>query len=225
MQSKSSFDEQLRHSGRVLIPAGAICDVSSFLRELGPLIPADSENNEYRDLVPYSRTTAPKASMSAFVGTDEQPMHTDRAHVPTPPRYVALQCINPGETSCSTSLWISDTEMLTRDRPQLLTNAQWVFSGGQKPFYSPIVEWFRQQFRLRFDPCCMRPAGFCQKEISDACNLIKRYARLETVEWHSGTLLILDNWQCLHGRAVGSHEAPSRRLRRWYIGGRDGLGQ
>jgi hypothetical protein len=201
-------------------------DMVTLLRGLGPTIQAGCANAEYHDLVPYSKSAAPPGSMSSFVGTGAQPMHTDRAHSANPPRYVVLQCVHPGEVSCPTFIWVTDGPSLGRDRPTLLTRAQWVFHDGRcAPFYAAILEFKTNRLKLRFDPCCMRPASFCRSEAKDAIDLLKRYTRQSTVEWQAGSFLFLDNWRCLHARATGAERAPSRRLRRWYIGDRDGLGE
>jgi len=61
------------------------------------------------------------ASMSARTGADEQPMHTDTAYAPYPPRYLVFQCLDPGEAPCSTNVLVLDVGRLKVDRPQVLT--------------------------------------------------------------------------------------------------------
>lgn len=221
----SAYDA-LYDDGWALIHPSHIDDLYSLLRPLGEIVPTNIEQAEFRDLVPYSRSAAPARSMSSFVGTDEQPMHTDRAHVPTPPRYLALQCLERGEASCPTYVWALDSDRILTERPQILTSPAWVFDDGvNAPFYSAIVESSGQRIRARFDPFCMRAASFSENTLPEAANSLSCYTRHSIVEWETGSLLLINNWACLHARGPGGAHAPSRRLRRWYIGGKHGLAE
>jgi len=165
--------------------------------------------------------------MSSLFGTDAQPMHTDRAHVPHPPRYVFLECIEQGESACSTHLWPLDCGGLLMDRPSILTHPQWVFHDGvRSPFYGSVLEIHRQSgIKIRYDSCCMKAASGCRANVEDAGAVLDRYTKRFAVEWVKGALLIIDNWRCLHARGPGSAASPSRRLRRWFTGENNGLGE
>ena len=134
-------------------------EIPESIRGLGPVIPPMRGNEEYRDLIPYKAASAPLGSMSSITGTGEQPMHTDGAFLPLPPRFIVLQCLNTGESPCPTHLWIVDHGTILRDRPRPLADPHWVFQGGgHSPFYSSIVEVRGTEMRARFDPFCMRPS-------------------------------------------------------------------
>lgn len=224
--TKLSAYEALLDNGWALIPASYIGDLYSLLRSLGELVSTGNGRAEFRDLVPYARSAAPARSMSSFTGTDEQPMHTDRASEPTPPRYLALQCLERGEVSCPTYVWVLDSARILAERPQILTSPVWVFHDGvNAPFYSAIVGSSGNCLKARFDPFCMRAASFSANTLTEAANSLKHYTRRSIVEWETGSLLLINNWVCLHARGPGGAEAPSRRLRRWYIGGKHGLAE
>jgi hypothetical protein len=209
----------------VLVAPERVNNICLLLQTLGRVSHGDTGEAEYRDLIPHSKSAAPRHSMSSFVGTDEQPMHTDRAHVPDPPRYVVFQCISLGERSCPTHLWTLDFARLLREDPLELAEPQWVFFDRiQSPFYSPIIQANQHGIvMVRFDPCCMKAASFCRRTVAEAQELLKKHARRVTINWRDREILILDNWRCLHARGPGSAGSPSRKLRRWYIGERDGL--
>jgi hypothetical protein len=209
----------------VYIPPAFAGDTSELLNSLGPSLSSCAGGTKCQDLIPYTKFAAPRNSMSAVIGTGAQPMHTDQAHSPSPPRYVVLKCIEPGEGRCPTHLWIPKLDQFARDRSSILTTVQWVFDDRRSsPFYSSILESLKEGRRIRFDPCCMRPSSFCRDRVEDASDLLKRQSRWVAVEWEMDAVLVFDNWRCLHARAAGSARAPSRRLRRWYIGDRNGLG-
>lgn len=123
---------ELKASGWWLIPPGLATVPVDILSTLGPLIPS-REGLPHRDLVPHKKTSAPHASMSATTGAGEQPMHTDAAYYSTSPRYIAFQCLEPGETSCPTRVWSLDLGRLREDRPAALTKTSWVAHGGGRP--------------------------------------------------------------------------------------------
>lgn len=217
--------DALANKGWVFIPPDYVRDLHIFLHLLGPILPAGDGVSKYRDLVPISQNGAPPRSMSSVIGTGEQPMHTDRAHVPRPPRYLVFQCIDKGEAVCPTYVWSANSMRLRRNSPGILTNPQWVFHDYRAaPFYSPIVEFANERIKVRFDPLCMRPATFARICLAEAYQSLSEYTERATIMWENGAILLIDNWTCFHGRAAGSDRAPSRRLRRWYIGERNGLG-
>jgi hypothetical protein len=195
-------------------------DPCIILANLGPIIPSRRQSADYHDIRVYRREDAPPFSMSAIIGTGPQPMHTDGAHLPEPPRHIALQCINPGEAPCPTHVWSLDFERLSSKMPDFLTRPMWIArSGGtSSPFYCAILDRIHCQLRVRFDACCMAPIGGRAASFQEAEEELNVYARRYDFEWQKGALLIIDNWRCLHARGVGAHISPSRLLRRWTIG-------
>jgi Taurine catabolism dioxygenase TauD, TfdA family len=196
-----------------------------ILRHLGRVIPNRRNGADFLDLIPYATAAAPRKSMSSIVGLAEQPMHTDRAHSPYPPRFVVLQCLDSGEEACPTLIGRANETAIFSQRARFLTYIQWVFHDGvNAPFYAPIAERSDGRMRLRFDPYCMRSASFAKADVAAAESFIKANSERSIIQWSSGSLLIIDNWQSLHARGPGSEKALSRRLRRWYIGEQHGLG-
>src|SRR6185437_1467560 len=103
---------------------------------------------------------------------------------------------------------------------------QWVFhnrAGTQ--FYSPIMEVLNCRVRIRFDPLIIYPASFSRDSVASAEACPRSFAIYDDVTGESSARLLIDTWRCLHARSSGGGRAPSRRLRRWYIGDRDGLGE
>jgi hypothetical protein len=187
---------------------------------LGPVMANRRTGVAFTDLAPYESNSAPTGSMSSLVGTSEQPMHTDGAHLHEPPRYIAFLCLNPGEVPCPTQIWQIDVLRLQQNWPLLLSDPNWIFDDCfNPPFYSPILQRHKDSLKIRFDPCCMRPATHSRLRVLDALKELKHHAHAFYVDWQQGTAIIIDNWRCLHGRGAGSMNSPSRHLRRWCIGG------
>lgn len=218
------IQEQLEVNGWCLIPAPLSIAAVHVLAALGPILPSLQKGADYVELTPCNKNSAPYASMSAITGTNAQPMHTDSAYYPVPPRFIALLCLEPGEARCPTHVWAVDLERLGRDRPEILTRPNWVsHGGGREPFYCSIMELQSGRIRLRFDPLCMRLVSGDVQAVSEAAKTLDGYCQRITVEWERGSLLIINNWYCLHARGAGADRAPSRRLRRWSIGVNNGL--
>lgn len=198
-------------------------EVEKTLIELDPLFQRDKQ--QYTDLVPLDRHQAKPNSLSSITGKGAQPMHTDAAYMACPPRYIAFHCLNRGEAPCPTHLWVVDKERLMQDRPNTLTSCDWSFRGGnQSRFYSPIMDVMKPSLRIRFDPSCMTPINRAHSSKDRVSTILAGYTRHIEIEWITGSLLIFDNWSCLHARGDGAVDAPSRVLRRWYIGANYGLG-
>jgi len=219
--SEFRFENVLHHLeeiGWAFLPSSVVTDPGSILRQLGPFVPTFRERLDYCDLIPCDKKSAHPASMSSIIGMGEQPMHTDAAYAPVPPRYIALQCLQVGESPCPTHIWVVDRARVLEDRPPVLSALNWVYHGGRHaPFYGSAIELQDRQVRVRYDPCCMRPISDGGGKLDEIELQFRRYTQPCTINWHQGALLILDNWRGLHARGAGADRSPSRRLRRWSI--------
>jgi hypothetical protein len=173
-----------------------------------------------RDLKTYDKSEAPLLSMSARVGTGDQPLHTDAAYLHLPPRYIALHCLDPGEGNCPTRVLSVDLFRLRSEGPAWLREPHWICCDGyNSAFYSPITEVQNGIERLRFDPFCMFALKPDRPDLNQALAAIEERSVEVSVRWDAGRCLIIDNWRCLHARGTGAIDTPSRLLRRWYCGG------
>jgi alpha-ketoglutarate-dependent taurine dioxygenase len=220
--AESAQARQLSLSGWYKTPSRFGGVPTDILRTLGPPFRSHPSNTHHHDLRPYDKHLAPSGSMSATIGTDAQPMRTDGAFHHLPPRYIALQCIEPGEAYCQTHVWAVDTQKLLRESRATVTRPRWVSPGGvSRTFYSPILEIQSGKIRIRFDPLCMRPLRGTTDDLHEVRKTLEDCSQQFEVGWEPGDLLIIDNWRCLHGRGLGADQARSRRLRRWMIGTND----
>ena len=124
----------------------------------------------------------------------------------------------------STNIWPLDFERLRRDRPVGLLETVWIArGGGNPPFYCFAMEVQCGRVRIRFDPLCMRPGSECGGAIETVEAVLGGYSSHIEFAWERGSMLVIDNWGCLHARGDGATDAPSRLLRRWRIGVPNGL--
>lgn len=103
---------------------GDFDQVAPFLPRLGTPIKQKGDAS-FNDLIPYSRENAPAGSLSSITGFDEQPMHTDSAFDPNPPRILVLWCVHPGESRCPTKVGLVD-HVGMRLRYPLMEKTHWV---------------------------------------------------------------------------------------------------
>ena len=223
---RTSTLHDLSVNGWSLLQAASSAETTDVLASLGPLVPSRRTGATFDILKPYDSASAPPGSMSAATGTNAQPMHTDAAWEPLPPNYIALQCVDPGETPCQTHVWALDLERLRIERPAMFTAPSWIVSNrGRVPscFYSPVMEEQGGEIRVRFDPLCMRLVTGAKHGTGEVQKALGRYSRSHSFRWERGSLLVINNWRCLHARGEGADRASSRRLHRWTIGARNGL--
>lgn len=215
---------KLRESGWAWISNTTEIDLDKLANELGTVTSSRSGGERSKILQPYTTGTAPENSMSSIIGTNRQPMHTDCAYFPLPPRYLILRCVSPGESECPTFVWVVDWNRINARRCAEMFRPGWVVRGGgyRKPFYVSVVNhsWNGEQF-MRFDPCCMTPPQ--SGDVMAVTRALEADSCSYEFKWQPGSILIVDNWRCLHARGAGSDLAPGRRLERWLIGGGHGV--
>ncbi len=135
-------------------------------------------------------------------------MHIDTAHYLRPARYLLLGCANPGHSGAQTRLGPIGALKFSPGELSLLTSAAVLVRTGRRSFYSTILDKGRPF--LRYDPGCMEPLDARGEEalqiVSDAIGGIE----VITHEWRRGEILLIDNWNMLHGRTATA--ADSRRL-------------
>ena len=196
---------------------------NALVPELFKEYPLEAKSHILR---PYSESEAPPASMSSLTGFAAQPLHTDGAHRPRPPRYILFRCLNPGEESCPTVVWTLDWHALKRDWPADLARNGWLIQpSADTRFYGSVLERESEgMHRIRFDMLCMAPPSGAGS-VTTAVACINRYAEVHSVTYAQDDCLLLDNWRVLHGRGEGAVFAKSRRLQRWASRGvKNGLG-
>jgi hypothetical protein len=172
--------------------------------------------DEAAELTPKSREASRPGTMSAIIGMDAQPMHTDGANRSLPPRFLVFECLNAGEAPCPTNIWVLNLGLLNRCKPRELQRTGWVSQHAGVRFYCDVLNKVDGLPYVRFDPLCMTHPDPELPAI--ASETLHRYSQLHRVDWIEGSILAIDNWRCLHARGDGGAKACSRHLKRWTIG-------
>lgn len=168
-------------------------------RESGPTIDV---------LKPTATDKAHQRSLSAMVGTREQPLHTDGAHHIDPPDYIMMSC--PHGSNVPTWLWRFDWHASSGRPTQDLLNGLFTVRTGKASFLShPLTAGTTQ---LRYDPGCMSPADARAQRAADY--LESRRTEATPFNWDKpGLVLMIANSRVLHCRGDASSE-PNREMLR-----------
>jgi alpha-ketoglutarate-dependent taurine dioxygenase len=163
-------------------------------------------------LLPTDADAAKPRSLSKVHAVGEFPLHIDTAHWLTPCRYVMLACVSPGSASRPTLLMDARRLPLDEHQSSLLHTTPLCVTNGRNSFFSTILSKARPF--VRFDPGCMTATT------TDGPRALAVLARenwpdyIETVQWKTGTMLVMDNWRMLHGRGHADCPDSDRKLLR-----------
>jgi alpha-ketoglutarate-dependent taurine dioxygenase len=160
-------------------------------------------------LIPTELTRANAKSLSVVHGLGSFRMHTDGAHLLQPPRFVVLVCASPGRDPAPTTLLRFRDLHVTEHERCLLEAAPFLVHNSRRSFYSTICS--RSRPFIRFDEGCMVPQS---EEAQASAWLIAHRIKdvgATAVHWNTGDVLIIDNWNVLHGRGLEATQASSDR--------------
>jgi hypothetical protein len=161
-------------------------------------------------LAPMDKEKAKPSSLSVIHGLGAFPFHTDGAHLLQPPRFLVLICAAPGAAPEPTTLVrFQDLKLGPAERGSLEATP-FLFRNGQRSFYSTIYTSTRPF--IRFDEGCMVPTGPEGRRAMAAIADYARGANWSAVHWRAGGVLIIDNWNVMHGRGSAGSEASVDRL-------------
>lgn len=154
------------------------------------------------------REDAPSRSLSGIHGRGAFPLHTDFSHYAIPPRYVLLRndCTVPVRPTIVQPL---STLSCSGAAYRTLQRRVWVIRGGPVPFYAPVL--FGAGAYVRWDSACMSPSALA----ADAFHVWTEclaFTEPCTFHWDANTVLVIDNWRTLHGRAGDTMASDTKRV-------------
>jgi hypothetical protein len=160
-------------------------------------------------LLPTKPTEAKPKSLSAIHGLGSFPMHTDGAHQIVPPRFVVLTCASSGTRPVPTNLLRFRDLGLGASELARFEAIPFLVRNGRRSFYSTICSVSRPF--IRFDEGCMVPQDASGEASKRFIAQRARDVGFETVHWQTGDVLVIDNWNVMHGRGVGNGAASADR--------------
>lgn len=180
----------------------------SIARRLGNPVTGRT-GRKIEPLIPTEQARANAKSLSVVHGLGSFPIHTDGAHRLQPPRFVVLVCASPGRSPVPTTLVRFRDLQISASERAWLEATPFLVRNGRRSFYSTICS--PSRMFIRFDAGCMMPQG---SESEASVKLIAHRASevgFTLVHWRTGDVLVIDNWNVLHGRGLGVSEASFDR--------------
>ncbi len=171
---------------------------------------------EWLSTVP-ERTRRP--NLTARHGSGAFPLHSDTAHWPVPARYLFLSCFEPGEAGRATLIWRFDETVFSASQLDALRREPVLFVTGRNSFYSTVLSLSRPFVRI--DLGCMRAVTSAGRNVLGMLKEVLESVTPARVRWRKGELLLLDNWQVLHGRDSAEVPDAARTIGRTLIRNED----
>lgn len=208
--------ELLRETGWASVQGiTRIDDLVDIARSLGRPIPGRGE--VVRRLTPTPASAARRGTFSARFGEGAFPAHTDTAFWGTPARYLVMYVT--GDTRRHTTLlpFQSVCDAITADLRKELRRSVWVTSPSSGGIYCSMRFMVGGRSGWRWDSNVMRPANDAAHRLIDHLDPIIMTLPNTCFMWKPGTVLVVDNWRMLHGRAQRPDAEAQRELYRVYV--------
>lgn len=166
-----------------------------------------------RAITPQSSHEVHANTLSRRHGLGPFPFHTETAYWSRPARYVVLHCIHPGSGERPTLLVDSRQWPLSaEDRRRFLNAACRVKS--RRSFLASLATRDGHDLQFRFDRACMSPAT---SDAGPAIESVSGFIEESTpvrIRWAPRTLLVFDNYRCVHARGAATRNDTDRILHR-----------
>lgn len=172
-------------------------------------------------LKPKAMKDARPNTTSGIHGLDAFPLHTDMAHWPVPPRFLAMR---PRKAIVGVPTQLLDYEAIKLDAHTnaLLRRSVWRISRVRRPYLCSVYFDYHGQSGIRWDTCTMIPHGQIATDVRPrVLELIDDAFRNKRAEhcWSSANeVLVINNWRVLHARPAIPESAVGREIERVLIG-------
>lgn len=187
-------------------------DLLTFAKSIGEVIPSRKNSNDLIDILTIkSKKAANPKSLSAIYGDKDFPFHTDGAYLLEPPKYVILRSPKRIQ-NCPTLICKPSFTLL--EKTNLKKNV-WLVNGGRGKFYSSMIEENDDNYRIRFDLACMRPALADFKSSADIMTSVLSSSNKQEINWTANQCVIFNNWKLLHSRADATYSTERILERIW----------
>lgn len=215
-ESPESTLETLRARGWALLPLASEHELRSIIPLLRPRLAHQAASFQVERVSPKTSDRARPGTMSALYGMGSFPPHTERAHWPTPPRFLILRSV--GDASNRPTILLDSYRLaLDPKLTQELLQTPWIVRWGEVSFRSRVLlpsSGAKGLWHVRYDRCCMTPCEEAGEGLSNRLEEALASLEPERHYWEPGTVLIIDNWRVLHGRGQSHDPDFGRALER-----------
>ena len=205
----ASMVEDIDRQGYSWIEDTSDADMWTLATALG--VPAyEARDRQVIKLIrPQAEHLSPPNTLSSRHGTGSFPFHTDAAYWHTPPRFLLLRCLDPGEGGRCTLL-TDPRAWLSKQQWDMLSRAVCTIAGSRH-FLGTIAARHPEGFTMiRYDSACMRPTNRRSAAASALIDIQIAEAQTIKIHWQHGAVLIVDNYRLLHARSESLVPDPNR---------------
>lgn len=193
------LSENIQKLGWANLTVGQDATLLEFAATLGTPAP-DPLGSMNRFLVAKRQDNSRHNTTSRLYGLNSFPLHTDFAHLDSPPRYLLLRS-HLGLSSAVTRL-INPLTAFGCFWDELIRRATWRINSGLRS-RAGIMHLPQTIRGFRWDPYLMRPLNkFARSASDELIHSLHSCKNIHTHTWeNSQQVLLIDNWHVLHGRA------------------------
>jgi alpha-ketoglutarate-dependent taurine dioxygenase len=170
-----------------------------------------------KELIPSPDVDARRGTLSETYGNGVFPLHTDTAFWPVPARYVLLRA--HGDIRRRTTI-LRFAKLFRNASGKVRTLAHhsiWLAQTAATAFYCSMKFSHSASTGWRYDSQCMSPANKAAVEIRQILGPLLACDRMECIDWNEGMVVVLSNWEVLHGRGPSPLSEGKRILERIYV--------
>lgn len=187
-------------------------------RHLGQPTGDFGDSGVVRAIAPQRSRDARPNTLSQRYGLGAFPFHTETAYWWRPARYVLLYCVSPGSSGRPTLLVNSHEWRLGTVERRRAANAVFRVK-SRRVFLATVGTETADGLSWRFDQACMTPVTSDAYGVTATTRALIRESKPVVITWSPGTVLVVDNYRCLHARGVASIPDTDRILLRVLVAG------
>jgi hypothetical protein len=166
-------------------------------------------------LSPKTSSEYPRNTYSGNFGLNDFPLHTDLAHWKVPPRYLLLRCIVP-DPSVKTFM-INGRNITDSLSPEIVSRA--LFAPRRPLDGKLFLLRFYSDGIIRWDSTFVVPKNDAAQILAEKIKEIELQSLPNIALEQKGQILLIDNWNILHGRQAIKNLKTDRLIERVYLSG------
>jgi alpha-ketoglutarate-dependent taurine dioxygenase len=191
-------------------------DFLEIARSLGRPVPSPTGELIKRIRV-REGSSGRQGTLSTTYGTAEFPLHTDTAFWPTPARYLVIRATGDIRRETRVKSFARLFEEAGDTALMLADKSIWRLRTPTEGFYCSMRFVSDKLRGWRFDRQCMSPANEAAAALIEAIEKSGISYPSEHIVWARGEVLVLSNWDVLHGRGPAPADEGERILERIYV--------
>lgn len=175
-------------------------------------------NGEVYDVVVANNgVNARTGSFSQKFGFDEFPLHTDTAFWAIPARFLVMWSPEVSATSTTILSWRDILDSFSESEKRIINDAIFLVNTFENISYRGVEFSSSGDKGFRYDPNIMTPANKQGELFVGIFHRVIQRMNLINFHWSGSNVLIINNWNMLHGRSQIENKHENRKIFRAYV--------